>query len=113
MRQSGANQVMPWHKARGFHLLHGLLRGPALLGHAISRDHHSCTIIPQAAVDEYLLGWILAKKQKEACEYFVLGKGQCQGIATYCIPNLVTRSRSRLRDPRTSMTILIPIFASD
>ena len=70
---------MPCHKARRFHLLHGLLRGPALLGHAISRDHHSGVIIPQMAVDEYLPGWILAQKQKEGCEYFVVGTGAVSG----------------------------------
>jgi hypothetical protein len=79
MRQSGANEVMPWRKAQSFHLLHGLLRAPALLSHAISRDHHSGAIVPQAAVDEYLPGWILAKKQKEACEYLVFGSGAVPG----------------------------------
>ena len=61
-RQAGANQTSVGEgKAKLLHFLFGFLRRPALLGHTVGCNHHSRAVVPQTAVDENLLTWILSQ----------------------------------------------------
>jgi len=47
--EARANEVMRPREAKRLHLLHGLLRGPALFRHAVSRYQHPGAIVAQPA----------------------------------------------------------------
>src|SRR5215467_16233525 len=56
------------------HLAHGLVRGPALLGHSVGGHHHPGAVIAEAAVHKDLLVRIVPQKLEEPGKYFVLRK---------------------------------------
>ena len=79
-RQAGANQTSVGEgKAKLLHFLFGFLRRPALLGHTVGCNHHCRAVIPQTAVDENLLTWILPQQCKELREYFIFWKPAMPG----------------------------------
>src|SRR6266436_5458531 len=79
-RQAGANQTSVGEgKAKLLHFLFGFLCRPTLPGHTVGCNHHSRAVVPQTAVDENLLAWILSKQCKELRKRFIFWKGALPG----------------------------------
>jgi hypothetical protein len=58
-RQTRTNKMMRLRKPERLHLVHRFQRGPSLLRYAVSRNHHTRTIISQPAMHKILLALIL------------------------------------------------------
>src|SRR5262245_30523046 len=54
------------------HFVHGLLRGPAFISHAISSDENAGAIVAKAAVDENSFVPMIAEKSEE-CDDLIVG----------------------------------------
>jgi len=61
-------------KAEEIHFVHGLLRGPAFVGHAIGGDENACAIVAEAAVDKDFFFWMVAKDFEKLRDLLVAGR---------------------------------------
>ncbi len=66
-------------EAEDLHLVHGFVGGPAFFRHAVGRDHHSGTVIAEAAVDEDFLATILPEHLQKFDEDIVVRPGTMPG----------------------------------
>ena len=58
-------------KSERLHLIHRLVRGPAFVRHTVSRDHHSRTVVSQAAMHKNFFSFALAQNFKKPGKHFV------------------------------------------
>ena len=78
--------MMAGTEAGGLHLVHGLLGGPVLFGHAIGSDHHADTIVAEPAVDEDLAARVGPHQFQEASKRRIARKGAVPGQSNVVHP---------------------------
>lgn len=70
-----ADEAMDTGEAELFHLVHGLVRGPSFIGHAVGSDGESGAVVAEAAVNEDFLALVVVDDFEEARERFVAWEG--------------------------------------